>query len=117
VLGLTISAVLAFVAGILSYGLFVPEDLRVFILLAAAGSMAGYALGDLTAKNTKNPIPRAICIALTLLVCGFALIKYLIGIQQGNANTADVVWLGVRLTTGFLSLTFLMAVSGVSISK
>ena len=32
-LGITISAVLAFVAGILSYGLFVPDDLRVFSLL------------------------------------------------------------------------------------
>ena len=116
-MGLAISAVLAFVSGILTYGILVPEDLRVFILLAAAASMAGYALGDVTAKSLKVPIARAMLIAVSFIVCAFSFLKYVVDIQQENATTADVIWLGVWLTIGFFGLTFLMAACGITMSS
>ena len=44
-MGLAITALFGFVSGILSYGLFVPSDLKPFNLVGVAGSMSGYALG------------------------------------------------------------------------
>jgi hypothetical protein len=115
--GLAITALFGFVAYILSWGLFVPNDLKVFNILAAVASMAGYPLGELAVKNITSPRGQAACIASSAVVCVAAVIGYAILIQQGYADVSAIVILALLLTTIFFSLTFLMPFAGVVIGK
>lgn len=115
--GLAITAVFGFVAFILSYGIFVPSDLKMFSLLGAIGSMAGFALGKLAAENVTNPKGRAGCIAISAVICVGAVIEYVVHIQREYADVSDIIVLALLLTTVFFSFTFLMPFAGVVIGK
>jgi hypothetical protein len=115
--GLVVPAVFAFVSLILSYGLFVPKDLQMFSLLAVVGSMAGYALGELAAKNVVNSKLRAIFIVIDAALCVGFVIVYAVRIEGVHANVSDIVALALLLTGIFLTFTFLMPLAGVRFER
>src|SRR5262245_23940954 len=112
--GFGIAALLAFVSLILSYGLLVPSDLRSFSLIAAAASMAGFALGSQSSKNLAGAMRAVLVISLSTL-CVICIVTYVIFIQRGSGETSDVIMLAVLLFGIFFSLTFLMPLAGISI--
>jgi hypothetical protein len=114
-MGLAVTALFGFVGYILSWGLFVPTDLKPLNLIGVAGSMSGYALGT-QAKNTTG-WARVTLIVLSSLVCFVCVISYVIYVQRGSGDAFEVVRLAALLFGGFFSLTFLMPLAGVSIEK
>ncbi|MBR1071284.1 MULTISPECIES: hypothetical protein [Bradyrhizobium] len=114
-MGLAITALFGFVSGILSYGLFVPSDLKPFNLVGVAGSMSGYALGT-QAKNLPG-FARAILIVISAVATVACIVAYVIYVQRGTGELVDVILLAVLLFGAFFSLTFLMPLAGVSIEK
>lgn len=112
-MNLALTAVIGIVAFVLSYGLFVPEDLKSFTLLAVVGAMAGYTVGGLVDRQTERASVRIwLVMGATLLAVASTLI-YVVLIQSGSANVAMVVFLGVMLTTVFFSFAAVTALSGV----
>jgi len=114
-MGLVITALFGFVSGILSYGLFVPSDLKPFNLVGVVGSMAGYALG-MQAKSLPKSV-HAILIAVSAALCVGCIIGYVIYVPRGTGEAVDVVVLAVLLFWIFFPLTFLMPLAGVSIER
>ena len=115
--GLSVTALFGFVAYIVSHYLLVPDEFAVFSLLAAAGSMAGFALGEITAKRLKETQALALVLVIAMVVCFSCFIFYSIRIHGGSANVSDIVLLGVSVTFGFFSLTYLMPLAGIVIEK
>jgi hypothetical protein len=115
--GLALTALFGFVAFVLSYGFFVPSDLRYFSFLGAVGSMAGYPLGELTARAVSTAWTRAALIILSAIICVATVVCYAIFVQRGTGEVADIVLLAILLTCIFLSFTFLMPMAGVTIGK
>jgi hypothetical protein len=111
--GLGITALFAFVALLLSYGLFLPSDLKSFSLVAAAASMAGYALGTQSSKVTG--IWRIALVIVVSLVCASCLVAYVIFVQRGSGETFEIVRLAILLFGAFFSFAFLMPLVGISI--
>jgi hypothetical protein len=113
--GLGIAALFAFVGLMLSYGLFLPSDLKSFSLVAAAASMAGYALG--TQSNKVSGAFRVVLIIVTSLICASCLVAYVIFVQRGSGETFEVVRLAILLFGAFFSFAFLMPLVGISIQQ
>jgi len=111
--GLGIAAVFGFVSLILSYGLFLPADLKSFCLVAGAASMAGYALGLQSSKMTG--LWRAFLVIVLAVVSAACVIAYILFIQRGTGEQFEVIRLASLLFGVFFSFSFLMAFAGVSI--
>jgi hypothetical protein len=114
-MGLAITALFGFVSGILSYGLFVPSDLKPFNLVGVAGSMSGYALGTQAKKLPEWT--RVILIITSALATVACIVAYVIYVQRGTGEAMDVILLAALLFGAFFTLTFLMPLAGVSIEK
>jgi drug/metabolite transporter (DMT)-like permease len=115
--GLTLTALFGIVSYFFSNYLLLPEELHVFSIFAAAGSMAGFALGDLTAKRIKDMRYLSLVLGMALLICFASFLFYQIHIHRGSANVADLVWLGASITFGFFSFFYLMPLAGVVVDK
>jgi hypothetical protein len=113
--GLGVTAVFGFVSFLLSYGLFVPSDLRPFNIISAAAAMAGYALGS-QATKVVNWL-RGTLMAVSALACLCFVVSYVIYVQRGSGEMSDVIWLAVLLFGIFFSFTFLMPLAGAVIEK
>jgi hypothetical protein len=114
-MGLALTAIFGLVSGVLSYGLFVPSDLKPFNLVGAVGAMSGYALGS-QAKGLQ-PWKRVGLIILSAAVCIGCIFAYVIYVQRGTGDVTDVITLGLLLFAIFFTFTFLMPLAGVSIEK
>jgi hypothetical protein len=112
-IGLSLTALFGVVSYLLGYGIFVPEQLKVFNFIAAASAMAGYSLGNLVGQKAKNVWLQAGLIIVALAVCTGSTLAYLIFSQQGAANVSDIVFLGALLATMFVSFWFLLPIAGV----
>jgi uncharacterized membrane protein YfcA len=115
--GITLTALFGIVSYIFSHYLLEPEEFQIFSLLAAAGSMAGFALGELTAKRLKDKKYLSLVLGTALLLCFSSFIFYQIYVHRGSANVADLVWLGASITLGFFSFFYLMPLAGVVVDK
>ena len=113
--GLGIAAVFAFVSLILSYGLFLPADLKSFCLIAGAASMAGYALGSQASKMTG--FWRAFLVIVLAVVCAACVVAYILFVQRGTGEEFEVIRLASLLFGVFFSFSFLMPLVGVSIGQ
>jgi membrane protein DedA with SNARE-associated domain len=113
--GIKLTALFGFVALILSYGIFVPADLRSFSFIGAVASMAGYAIGNQAAKAGRTL--RIILILISAVVCLACIVLYVIYVQRGTGDVADVILLAILLFGIFFSFTFLMPIAGVAIDK
>jgi len=113
--GLALTAAFGFVGYILSWGLFVPSDLRPFNIICVAASMSGYALGT-HASNIAGRM-RVFVIVVCALMCVICLISYVIYIQRGSGDAFEIIRLAILLFGVFFTLTFLMPLAGVSIEK
>jgi len=114
-MGLAITALFGFVGYILSWGLFVPTDLKPFNLIGVVASMAGYALGT-QAKDIAG-WKRVSLIILSAVICLICVISYVIYVQRGSGDAFEVIRLAVLLFGGFFTLMFLMPLAGVSVEK
>jgi hypothetical protein len=110
-LGLT--SIFGIVGYLLGYGLFIPKDLAVFHILAAAGMMAGYGCGDVSATHVARPLAKVFVLVLALSACVGSAIFYIIRIQAGSADKIDIAILALLITVLFFSLSFLMPMVGV----
>jgi hypothetical protein len=115
--GLGLTAVFGVVGYILSWGIFVPSELKVFNVIAAAAMMAGYPSGNLVAGKIKKSLHRILILIGTAIVCVGSAIAYVVKIQMGSAETFDVAVLGILLAVLFFSLSFLMPMAGVVLSR
>jgi hypothetical protein len=113
--GLGIAALFGFVSLILSYGLFLPADLKSFCLIAGAASMAGYALGLQSSK--LRSFGRAFLAIVLAVVCAASVVAYILFVQRGTGEQSDVIRLASLLFGVFFSFSFLMALVGVSIGQ
>ena len=113
--GLGITALFAFVALVLSYGLFLPADLKSFSLVAAVASMAGYALGAQSSK--MSGALRVVLVVLVSLVCASCLVAYVIFVQRGSGEPFEIVRLAFLLFGAFFTFAFLMPLAGLSIQQ
>ena len=114
-MGLALTVVFGFVAYILSWGLFVPTDLKPFNLIAVVASMAGYALG--TQASTIAGWRRVVAIVVSTLICFVCVISYVIYVPRGSGDLFDVIRLACLLFGGFFALTFLMPLAKVTIDE
>jgi hypothetical protein len=113
--GLGVAALFGFVSLVLSYGLFLPDDLKSFSLIGAVASMAGFILGAQASKITG--LLRSllvIAIAVLFLCC---VISYVLFVPRGSGEPGDVIKLALLLFGIFFSFTFLMPVAGFSIER
>jgi hypothetical protein len=113
--GIALTAVFGFVAYIISYGIFVPSDLKSFNLIAAVASMVGYALGN-QVQNGAARLRIALIVANALL-CVTCIVAYVVYVQRGSGDVLDVALLAVLLFCIFFSLTFVMPIAGLAIGK
>lgn len=74
--GLALTAVFGFVAFVLSYGFFVPSDLKSLNFIAAVASMAGSALGKQVPKAARRL--RSVLIFGSAVVCVACVIFYVV---------------------------------------
>jgi uncharacterized membrane protein AbrB (regulator of aidB expression) len=114
-MGLGIAALLGFVSTLLGYGLFVPDDLKSFCLVAGAASMAGYGLGSQSKKLTS--FWRAFLTVVLAVACAACVVAYTLFVQRGTGEQFEVVRLASLLFGVFFSFSFLMPVVGVSIGQ
>ncbi|WP_213287569.1 hypothetical protein [Bradyrhizobium sp. sGM-13] len=113
--GLGIAALFGFVSLILSYGLFLPSDLKSFSLIAAVASMAGYALGSQSSKIVGwGRVLLVVFMATATAVC---VVTYTILVQRGSGEPLEVTFLAVLLFGIFFPFTFLLPLVGVSVGK
>jgi hypothetical protein len=105
----TISGGVAFVLG----WFVVPEGLRALTLLAIAGWIAGYLVGELIADAAPSPLWRAVIIFLTLVLTFVCCVSYLILVEQGLAGASIVIILGALLTGIFFGTALLVSVAGL----
>lgn len=54
--GLGIVTIFGFVALVLSYGIGIPPDMKVFCVISAAAAMAGYPTGLYFVKNCSSKV-------------------------------------------------------------
>lgn len=113
--GLGIAALFGFVSLLLSYGLFLPADLKSFSLIAGAASMAGYALGSQSSKVAG--FWRAALAIFLSLVCAACVVAYILFVQRGTGEQFEVIRLAGLLFGVFFSFSFLMPLAGVSIGQ
>ncbi len=113
--GLTLIAFFGLVGYVLSWGLFVPSDLRPFNVIGVIASMSGYALG--TQASNVQGWTRATLIVVSALISLLCVISYVIFVQRGSGEANEVIRLAALLFGGFFALTFLMPLAGVSIEK
>jgi hypothetical protein len=114
--GLGIAALFAFVSFILSYGLFLPSDLKSFSLIAAIASMAGYFLGEQSTHIAFRFVKILLVIIMTA-ICAVCIVWYILFIQQRSGDTSDVKTLAILLFCIFFSFTFVMPMAGVSFQR
>jgi hypothetical protein len=114
--GLGITALFGFVSSLLSYGLFLPSDLKSFSLIAAVAAMAGYFLGQQSSQISARWVKILLVIALAA-TCVSCILLYVIFVQRGSGDTFDVVKLALFLFGIFFSFAFLMPLVGFSIEK
>ena len=99
----------------LSYGLFLPDDLKSFSLIGVVASMAGFILGAQASKaGGWLRTFLAIADAVLFLLC---LISYVLFVPRGSGETGEVIKLALLLFGTFFSFTFLMPIAGFSIEK
>ena len=115
--GLGLTVLFGVIGGVISHGLFISNDLRAFDLVAAAGAMAGYPLGDLTAASVNNAFYRAVLIVISFALCAGSIIWYIILVQAGSANVSTIIFLGVLIAVIFASLFFLMPLAGIVVKE
>jgi hypothetical protein len=113
--GLAVTVLFGFVGYVLSWGLFVPSDLRPFNVIGVVASMAGYALG--TQANSVKGWARVTLIIASALVSVGCVISYVIHVQRGSGDAFEIIRLAALLFGGFFALTFLMPLAGVSIER
>jgi hypothetical protein len=115
---IAISGIFGFVALILSYGFFVPTDLNFLNVIGAAGSMAGYLLGQRTVKQRSIKNVHVWMVALlSILICASCAIGYHLLVHRASGEATELVGLAFLLLGVFSSLSFLIAFAGVSIKK
>jgi hypothetical protein len=98
---------------ILSYGVFLPADLKSFSLIAAAASMTGYFLGNQSTQLAR--LARVLLAVAAAALCVSCLLSYVILVERGSGDAFEVVRLGLLLFGIFFSFAFLMALVGFSI--
>jgi hypothetical protein len=116
-MGLTLTALFAFVNYLISWGVFVPKQLQAFNLIAAASTMAGFPLGGLTAQKIKKVGFKVFLILADLVLCVASIIAYLILSQRGSADISDIILLAVLFSIMFFSFSFLLPIAGVTFDK
>ena len=113
---IAIAGIFGFVALILSYGFFVPDELKFLNVIGAAGSMAGYLLGSRTIKRNIKGFFFWLVIALSLIVCVACAIGYHLLVNRAAGEVGELIGLTALLLGLFFSLTFLIAFAGLPLS-
>jgi hypothetical protein len=113
--GIALTALFGFVAFILTYGIFVPSDLKSFSLIGAVAAMAGYALGR-QATRVAGKL-RIVLILGSAAICAACVIMYVICVQRLTGDVSDVVLLAILLFGIFFTVAFLMPIAGFAIGK
>jgi hypothetical protein len=113
---LTLTALFGVVGYLLTYGIHIPDGLEVFHILSAAGMMAGYACGNVTASHIRSPGPKISVVAAALTVCFASAMTYVVRVEAGSSNVLPIIFLGFLITTLFFSLAFLMPIAGVKLN-
>jgi hypothetical protein len=115
--GLFIVGVFGFVGYLLSFGLFVPDELKSFHILGAAGSMAGYSLGETTKARVQSPWALAALTLVSFVSVVVTTLWYTVSSQLGQAGAVQVGGLGILLSLLFFSFAYLMPLAGVAVGS
>jgi hypothetical protein len=113
--GLGVAALFGFVSFVLSYGLFLPGDLKSFSLIGAVASMVGFILGAQASKVIGLWRTALVIAMAALFLC--CVISYVIFVPRGSGETGEVIRLALLLFGIFFSFTFLMPIAGFSIER
>jgi hypothetical protein len=108
-----ITGLFGFVSLILSYGLFLPADLKSFSLIAAVASMAGYFLGN----QIRVRWAKILLVVVMAALCVACILSYVLLVERGSGDTIEVVRLALLLFGIFFSFSFLMPLVGFSIQQ
>jgi hypothetical protein len=117
--GLGLAGLLAGVAYFISRFelVVVPDGLKALHILAAAGAIAGYILGEIASKHVTGAAARAGLVLLSFLACIGSVVLYLFKGESGSANIADILLLVVLMPSIFFSFMFLLGIAGVTIAQ
>lgn len=114
--GVTVPGVFGIVAFVLSYGILVPNDLRVLCIIAAIGAIAGQSCAKLMGAMAKK---RSCKIWQTILlsnVCVIALVAYTIYLNTNPSGVAAVCILSILMFVAFFTFAALVGVSGIQLA-
>ena len=107
-MNLLLTLVFGVVGLVLSYGFSVPPAPSTFRLIAAAGVMVGFQLGQLAGRFVRPRPKRFLTLFVSTIFCGYFVFAYIQTLRMGSANTSDIVNLGVLLGLSFFWLGFLL---------
>jgi drug/metabolite transporter (DMT)-like permease len=107
-MNLMLTIVFGVVGLVLSFGFSVPPEPSTFRLIAAAGVMVGFQLGQLAGRFVRPRPKRFLALFVSALFFVYFAFAYVQTLQLGSANTSDIVNLGVLLGLSFFWLGFLL---------
>jgi uncharacterized membrane protein len=107
-MNLMLTIVFGVVGLVLSYGFSVPSEPSTFRLIAAAGVMVGYQLGQLAGRFVRPRPKRFLALIVSALFFVYFAFAYVQTLQLGSVTTSDIVNLGVLLGLSFFWLGFLL---------
>ena len=107
-MNLVLTIVFGVVGLVLSYGFSVPPAPSTFRLIAAAGVMVGFQLGQLAGRFVRPRPKRFLIVSVGAVLCFYVAFGYARVIHLGSINPSDIVNLGALLGLFFLSLGFLL---------
>src|SRR5690349_13199648 len=110
--GMALTGLFGAVSLIVSYGILVPKQLEAFMILAAASTMAGFALGRLAADKAGVGL-RTFLIFIVLVGCFVSTMAYVYFVRAVSANFSDIVLLAFLISALFFCFAFLLPIAGL----